>query len=36
VVDGKLFLNYNRSVQSKWRKDIPGFITKANAEWKNQ
>lgn len=36
VVDGKLFLNYNGSVQSKWRKDIPDFITKANAEWKNQ
>jgi YHS domain-containing protein len=33
VVDGKLYLNYNRSVRSKWSSDIPGFIRKGDANW---
>ncbi len=33
IVDGKLYLNYNSSIQRKWEKDVPGFITKANAQW---
>src|SRR5688500_7266928 len=33
VVDGKLYLNYNRSVRSKWSSDIPGYIRKADAQW---
>ncbi len=33
IVDGKLYLNYNGSVQRKWEKDIPGFISKANDQW---
>ncbi|MEX0644745.1 MAG: YHS domain-containing (seleno)protein [Parvularculaceae bacterium] len=33
IVDGKLYLNYDRSVQEKWRADVPGFIAKANANW---
>ena len=33
VVDGKLYLNYDRSVQASWVKDIPGYIRKANANW---
>jgi YHS domain-containing protein len=33
VVDGKLYLNFNKQVQSNWLKDIPGFIAKANIEW---
>ena len=33
VIDGKLYLNYNRSVQSNWLKDIPGHVTKADANW---
>lgn len=33
VVGGKLYLNYDKSVQDKWNKDIAGFITKANNEW---
>jgi YHS domain-containing protein len=33
VVDGKLYLNYNRSVRSTWSSDIPGFIGKADANW---
>lgn len=33
VVDGKLYLNYNKNIQKKWDADIPGFIEKANSEW---
>lgn len=33
IVDGKLFLNYNKSVQETWEEDIPGFITLANGNW---
>lgn len=33
VVDGKLYLNYNRSVQEKWEADIPGFIESADKNW---
>jgi len=33
IVDGKLYLNYNASVQKKWEADVPGFIAAANAEW---
>lgn len=33
VVDGKLYLNYNRSVQKEWNKDVPGYIAKADRNW---
>ena len=33
IVDGKLYLNYNKSIQKKWDADIPGFVGKANSEW---
>jgi YHS domain-containing protein len=33
VVNGKLYLNYNRDVQKEWNKDIPGLITKADKNW---
>jgi YHS domain-containing protein len=33
IVDGKLYLNYNASVQSLWEKDIPGFIKLADEKW---
>ena len=33
VVDGKLYLNYSKGVQSKWQKDTAGFISSANANW---
>lgn len=33
IVDGKLYLNYSKSVQSKWAKDIPGNIIKGDANW---
>ncbi|WP_394805232.1 YHS domain-containing (seleno)protein [Kordiimonas aquimaris] len=30
IVDGKLYLNYDKSVAKKWNVDIPGFIEKAD------
>lgn len=33
IVGGKLYLNYNGDIQSKWVRDIPGFIRKGNANW---
>jgi YHS domain-containing protein len=33
VLDGKLYLNYNRDVQTMWSADIPGFIVKADGHW---
>jgi YHS domain-containing protein len=33
IVDGKLYLNYNAEVQAKWVADIPGFISKGDANW---
>jgi hypothetical protein len=27
IVDGKLYLNFNRAVQEKWFKDIPGLLS---------
>lgn len=33
IVDGKLYLNYSKGVQSRWEKDIPGNIVKANGNW---
>lgn len=33
VVDGKLYLNYDKGVQKQWLQDIPGYIAKANNNW---
>lgn len=33
VVDGKLYLNYDQGVQTRWTRDIQGFIRSANANW---
>jgi YHS domain-containing protein len=33
IVSGKLYLNYDKSVQATWEKDIPGFIAKADKNW---
>lgn len=33
IVDGKLYLNYNRKIQRKWEKDAAANITKAEANW---
>jgi YHS domain-containing protein len=33
IVEGRLYLNYNLPVRSRWSADIPGFIRKADANW---
>ena len=33
VVDGKLYLNYDKGVQKKWLSDIPGNIAQAEKNW---
>lgn len=33
VVEGRLYLNYNKSVQTRWVEDIPGNIAKADTNW---
>jgi YHS domain-containing protein len=33
VVDDKLYLNYSLDVQKQWQADVPGNITKGDANW---
>lgn len=33
IVEGKLYLNYNRDIQKQWNADRPGFIAKAEKNW---
>ncbi|OYU14109.1 MAG: hypothetical protein CFE37_12590 [Alphaproteobacteria bacterium PA4] len=33
IVDGKLYLNVNKDVQTAWQRDIPGNLAKANQTW---
>jgi len=33
IVDGALYLNYDRKIQQRWEGDIPGFIEAADANW---
>ena len=33
IVDGKLYLNYSKSVMKTWLKDRPGYIIKADKNW---
>lgn len=33
IVDGKLYLNYDQSIQRRWRRDIPGYIKKGDRNW---
>lgn len=35
IHEGKLYLNYSKSVQKKWLKDMEGFIKEADDEWPN-
>ena len=35
IVQGKLYLNLDKNIQSKWQKDIPEYIKKAEANWPN-
>lgn len=33
IVDGKLYLNFSRRIQSRWEGDIPARIRSADANW---
>lgn len=33
IVNGKLYLNYDRDVQAKWNANIPKFIADADRNW---
>jgi hypothetical protein len=33
IVDGRLYLNYSRSVQRMWEADVPANIRKGDANW---
>ena len=33
VVQGKLYLNYDRDVQAQWSKDVPRYIADGNKNW---
>ena len=33
VYQDHLYLNYSKGVAAKWRKDIPGYIVKADKNW---
>lgn len=35
IVDGKLYLNYSKSIQKKWDADRDAFIRKAEENWPN-
>ena len=35
IVDGTLYLNYDKGVMKKWRADIPAYVAKADANWKS-
>ncbi len=34
IVDGTLYLNLDKGIQGTWEKDVPGFIRKADGNWK--
>ncbi len=33
VENGKLYLNYNKSIRARWLKDVPGHIAQGEANW---
>lgn len=33
IHDGQLYLNYSRGVRKRWRRDIPGNISRAEGNW---
>lgn len=33
IEGGRLYLNYSKSVQRRWERDIPGNISKADTNW---
>ena len=34
IFEDKLYLNLNKGIQKRWLKDIPGYIKKADANWR--
>jgi hypothetical protein len=36
IVNGKLYLNYNKDVRTTWQKELPDRINKADENWKLQ
>ena len=35
IVDGKLYLNYNKEVQEKWQQEIPKYVADGDKNWQN-
>jgi hypothetical protein len=35
IIDGKLYLNYDAEVQSKWKKDTAGYISAADGKFQS-
>ena len=33
IVDGRLYLNLNGDIQAEWSKDVPGNLSKSEANW---
>ena len=33
IVDGKLYLNYDKKIMAKWKEDVPGHVAKGDANW---
>ena len=33
IIDGQLYLNFNKKIQARWEKDTDGFIEKAEGNW---
>jgi len=33
IVDGRLYLNYNQNIRSRWSKDIPGNLSNSEKHW---
>jgi YHS domain-containing protein len=33
IIDGRLYLNYNKNVSERWEKDVPGYLSEANKNW---
>lgn len=33
IVEGRLYLNFSRSIHRRWERDIPGNIRRADANW---
>ena len=36
IVDDKLYLNYSLGVRKTWLKDIPGYVDKADTNWREK